>query len=103
MNTKILSNENGIKKRVSKRSYPIKTINDTLTNGFFTVDQKWIVKYWNKAAETLLHVKSKDILGKNLWENFAGIIPLEFYRVYQKAFIQELALPRFGGQRWGDA
>ena len=89
MNAKLHSNENGVIKKVSKQRYPNMAVNETLTNGFFTVDQKWIVKYWNKAAEKLLNVEAKDILGKNFWEEFAGIIPLEFYNVYQKAFLQD--------------
>lgn len=100
MNTKLHSNENGVKTKVSKKPYPNETIIETLTNGFFTVDQKWIVKYWNKAAEKLLKVEAKNILGKNFWEEFAGIIPLEFYSVYQKAFLQEK--PLHFEEYWGE-
>ena len=67
-------------------SYPVMPITETVTNGFFTVDRQWIVLQWNRAAENILNVKAKDIIGKNLWENFAGIIPLKFYTVYHKAF-----------------
>lgn len=100
MNVILHSTENGVEKKVSTNRYPDKSINETLTNGFFTVDQKWTVKYWNKAAEILLKVKAKDIVGKNFWEEFAGIIPLEFYSVYQKAFIQDL--PLHFEEYWGE-
>jgi hypothetical protein len=53
-------------------------ISETLTNGFFTVDQKWTIKYWNKAAENISGVLAKDIVGMNLWEKFSDIIPAEF-------------------------
>lgn len=53
------------------------------------VDGQWTVRHWNKEAETLLGVKRKDIVGKNLWEEFSGIIPLKFNTVYQKAFLQD--------------
>jgi PAS domain S-box-containing protein len=76
-----------IAKRGSINKYPMQPITETLTNGFFTVDQKWTVKYWNDAAEKILGVLSKDIVGKNLWEKFADVIPIEFYTVYQKAFL----------------
>lgn len=59
------------------------------TAGLFTVDKKWTVTGWNEAAEKLLAVQSKDIIGKNLWAKFAGAIPLKFYKVYHKAFLQE--------------
>ncbi len=60
-----------------------------ITAGLFTVDKKWTVTGWNEAAEKLLDVRSKDIIGKNLWAKFAGAIPLKFYKVYHKAFLQD--------------
>src|SRR5688572_28459837 len=67
--------------------YPTKSITETIVNGFFTVDRKWVVQYWNKAAEKLLRVKTKDIVGKNIWEKFAKVVPLEFYAMHHKAFL----------------
>ena len=64
------------KKLITNKLYAVKPVTETLTNGFFTVDNKWIVKFWNKAAEKLLKVEAKDILGKNLWETFAAAIPV---------------------------
>ena len=64
------------------------------------MDQQWTVKYWNKAAERLLGVAAEDIVGKNLWEEFAGIIPLDFYTVYHKAFLQDI--PVHFEEYWGE-
>lgn len=83
-----------------KRNCPANSITETLTNGFFTVDKQWTVKYWNKAAEKILGVKAEDIRGKNLWDKFAGVLPLEFYAVYQKAFAQRL--PVHFEEYWGE-
>ena len=77
---------NGTKKRHSGNDYAGQSIAEIIVNGFFTVDKKWTVQYWNKAAEKILHVQAADIVGKNLWEAFADLIPLEFYAVYHKAF-----------------
>jgi PAS domain S-box-containing protein len=75
---------------VGKTGYLGKPITEIITNGFFTVDHHWTVKYWNKAAETLLGVPAADIIGKNLWEEFAGALPLDFYEIYHNAFIQDI-------------
>ena len=75
---------------VGKNGYPSKAITETITNGFFTVDQRWTVKYWNKAAELLLGVRAADIVGKNLWDEFAEVLPVDFYAVYHNAFIQDI-------------
>ena len=89
---------NGVKLG-SNNNYQGKAITEIITNGFFTVDRKWTVKYWNKAAEELLGVPAKDIVGKNLWSEFAGIIPLDFYAVYHKAFLQNI--PVHFEEYWG--
>ena len=91
-----LSPRNGVK----KAGYLGKPITEIITNGFFTVDQHWTVKYWNKAAETLLGVSAADIIGKNLWQEFAGALPVDFYAVYHNAFIQDI--PAHFEEYWGE-
>jgi len=94
-----LSKDNGVEKPLAKKEYPSKSITETLTNGFFTVDQKWIVKYWNREAEKLIGVQAKDIVGKNLWEEFVEVIPIEFYAVQHKAFQKDI--PIHFEEYWG--
>ncbi|MGZ5219377.1 MAG: PAS domain-containing sensor histidine kinase [Chitinophagaceae bacterium] len=95
-----LLNISAVKKPGGNNSYKGMPITEIITNGFFTVDRKWTVKYWNKAAEELLGVKSGDIVGKNLWSEFAGILPLDFYLVYHKAFLQDI--PVHFEEYWGE-
>lgn len=90
MTIKLLSTTNGVPKTGNNTGYGGKLITEIITNEFFIVDRKWTVKYWNKAAERLLGVVSGYIVGKNLWEEFAGTIPLDFYAVYHKAFLQDI-------------
>jgi PAS domain S-box-containing protein len=96
MAVKLRSPINGVK----KAGYPGKPITEIITNGFFTVDQRWTVIYWNKAAETLLGVPVADIIGKNLWEEFSGTIPADFYTIYHNAFIQDI--PAHFEEYWGE-
>ncbi|MBC7874182.1 MAG: PAS domain-containing protein [Ferruginibacter sp.] len=95
-----LPSSNGILKNDIARTYSGKPVTETLTNGFFSVNRQWTVKYWNKAAEKLLGVPAADIIGKNLWEHFAGILPLEFYTVYYKAFLEDS--PVHFEEYWGE-
>jgi PAS domain S-box-containing protein len=87
------------KNAAGKNRYLGKPITEIITNGFFTVDHRWTVKYWNKAAETLLGVPAADIVGKNLWEEFAGALPVDFYAVYHNAFIKDI--PAHFEEYWG--
>jgi PAS domain S-box-containing protein len=95
MASKPVSNRNA----VGENRYLGKPITEIITSGFFTVDQRWTVQYWNKAAETLLGVPAADIIGKNLWEEFSGALPTGFYEVYHNAFIQDI--PAHFEEYWG--
>lgn len=96
----LLLSSNDIEKTGKKKGYMGKPITEIINNGFFTVDHHWTVKYWNKAAEKILGVKAKDIVGYNLWEKFAATIPINFYTVYHQAFLQEN--PVHFEEYWGE-
>jgi PAS domain S-box-containing protein len=100
MAVQLLSNTIDTKKTGINKGYPGKSITETIINGFFTVDTKWTVKYWNKAAEKILGVRAEDIVGHNLWEKFAETIPVEFYTVYHKAFLKDI--PIHFEEYWGE-
>ncbi len=100
MASEFLSSKKVIRIPENNNGYSGNPLTETITNGFFTVDQKWTVKYWNKAAENILGVKANDIVGKNLWEKFADIIPVEFYTVYHLAFLQNI--PVHFEEYWGE-
>jgi len=87
-------------KHFDKTNYPVTSIAETLTNGFFTVDNKWTVKYWNKAAEKILRVQATDIVGKNLWQKFENIIPIELFSIDQRAFLKDT--PVHFHEYWGE-
>ena len=89
-----------IHKTIGKSSYTANSISETLTNGFFTVDNKWTVKYWNKAAEKILKVKASEIIGKNLWQKFEAVIPVELFKIDQRAFLKDT--PVHFHEYWGE-
>ncbi|OSZ77615.1 hypothetical protein CAP36_14680 [Chitinophagaceae bacterium IBVUCB2] len=88
------------KRSFKKNTYQGKPVIETLTNGYFIVDENWVVKYWNESAEKLLGITKINILGKNLWKEFAQRIPIEFYAVYNKAFLKDI--PIQFQEYWGE-
>ena len=90
MADKLLSAANGVMQPENINLYTPDSVNEINSNGFFTVDQSWIVKSWNRAAEKLLRVPANDILGKNLWETFAGTLPIHFYTTYHKTLLRDI-------------
>jgi len=90
MTVKLLSKSIGAKQNKNGIGYSGMRIAEIIANGFFKVDRKWTVKYWNKAAEKILGVASKDIVGKNIWDVFAESISREFYTAYHNAFLPDI-------------
>ena len=90
MITQLLTSAVSNDKAGNKNDYNGTLITETIGNGFFIVDRKWTVKYWNRKAEKLLNVKANDIVGKNLWERFSAILPVNFYANYHKAFLKDI-------------
>jgi len=56
------------------------------------VDASWTLHYCNKAGEALLGVTAADICGKNRWEEFAGVLPADFYTTYHNIPIQDIPI-----------
>ena len=90
MATQLLVHPDNVNNGENKNVYPAMSITEIIGNGFFIVDRQWTVKYWNKKAEKLLNTRAKDIIGKNLWEQFSEILPVNFYANYHKAFLQDI-------------
>lgn len=68
------------------------SILESITDGFLTLDRDWVVTYWNKESERMLHVKREDILGKHLYDVFPETKTTSFYKIYSNAMIEGIAL-----------
>jgi PAS domain S-box-containing protein len=90
MDTRII--KKNVQKKFTNNRYQGSPITEDITNGFFTVDQKWTVTQWNKASEKLSGFDAKDILGKNLWKKFPEATALKFYKACHQAFLQDIPI-----------
>lgn len=70
-----------LKKAYEERNEILESIGDA----FFAVDNDWIVTYWNRVAEQVLFKNKEEILGKNLWVEYADAVDSDFYRMYHRA------------------
>ncbi len=69
-----------------KRAYRERnTILESIGDGFFTVDKKWTITYFNQQAENILQRKREEMLGKNLWEIYTDAVETDFYKQYHHA------------------
>jgi PAS domain S-box-containing protein len=61
------------------------TILESIADAFFAVDKNWLVTYWNKEAEKILHTPKEKIVGKNIWEVFSESTDSLSYKKYHEA------------------
>lgn len=52
---------------------------------YFALDRNWRFTYLNREAERLLGQPREQLLGKGIWEEYAGALGTEFHRQYTRA------------------
>ncbi|MFN6489667.1 MAG: PAS domain S-box protein [Nostoc sp. DedQUE03] len=58
-----------------------RNILESIAEAFFSLDENWQFTYVNQAAETLLDRTPGDLIGKNLWSEYPGLIGNELAQV----------------------
>ncbi|MEG4324781.1 ATP-binding protein [Microcoleus sp. herbarium5] len=59
-----------------------RNILESIGEAFFALDENWRFTYVNQFAEKLLARIPGDLIGKNLWEEYPGLIGNEFEPIY---------------------
>ena len=77
--------EQSISKKLDATLKERNTILESIGDAFFAVDQHWIVTYWNKKAEKVLHMPKRKILGHPLWAVFSESVGSLSYHRYHEA------------------
>ncbi|OKH52017.1 hybrid sensor histidine kinase/response regulator [Calothrix sp. HK-06] len=70
----------------------IKNIFESITNGFFALDNNWCFSYLNKQAELLLQRQREDLLGHYIWEAFPDAVNSKFYHQYHSAVVERASV-----------
>jgi rsbT co-antagonist protein RsbR len=58
---------------------------ESMTNAFFALDREWRFTYVNRHAEGMLMRSREELLGQNVWEEFADAVGSTFYHKYHQA------------------
>jgi len=70
---------------IAEANKKIENILESIQDGFYSVDNQWIVTYWNKELERLSGIARENIVGKNLWDILPEKEKEKIYPVYQRA------------------
>ena len=57
---------------------------ESIQDGFYTLDSNWNVRYWNKEAERLSGRKREEMIGKNFWEVYDGVVSEKINSIFHK-------------------
>ncbi|MDZ8055275.1 MAG: PAS domain S-box protein [Aulosira sp. ZfuVER01] len=61
----------------------------SISDGFWVLDREWCCTYINEPQAQLLGMPKDEILGKNIWDLFAGIIDTELYIQLHRAITEQ--------------
>lgn len=58
---------------------------DSIDDAFISLDQNWVVKYWNKKSEEIVNLKREQIIGRNFWDVFPQLLGTIYEKNYKEA------------------
>ncbi|MGZ5181918.1 MAG: hybrid sensor histidine kinase/response regulator [Ramlibacter sp.] len=64
---------------------------ESITEGFFGLDRQWRYVYVNREAERILSLQPGELIGRNLWDSFPGLLGSPFERLYRDAMDRRVA------------
>ena len=62
-----------------------KQVIESITDGFFTLDNNWTITYWNTEIEKISGIKESEIVGKSFLDFFKNIGNLKLYTECSRA------------------
>ena len=78
--------------RVREQEQRTRTILESVTDAFFGLGRDWRFTYVNRQAEALLGRTRDDLLGKNIWEEYAPAKGTDFERGYRRAMVENVTV-----------
>jgi PAS domain S-box-containing protein len=61
---------------------------ESVQDGFFELSRDWHFIYLNQRAARNLHCRPGDLLGKNIWDTFPGVLGTSYERYYHQVMEQ---------------
>ncbi|WP_316784886.1 PAS domain S-box protein [Pedobacter frigiditerrae] len=78
-------------KELLEKNAEIEDILESITDGFYAMNEKWEVTYINKEAERILACKREDLIGRNIWEFFPDVKESAIYAEFERAMQQKVS------------
>lgn len=88
----LLAREQAARTEAETARNRIRNILESITDGFFALDNEWRFTYLNRQAERLLQKTAAELLGKNVWDEFPEAVGSSFYQEYHKAVSKQVSV-----------
>ncbi|AFZ35205.1 PAS/PAC sensor hybrid histidine kinase [Stanieria cyanosphaera PCC 7437] len=85
-----ISGRKQIEKSLRESNRLITTILESMTDAFYALDRNWNFTYVNQEAARKLNKSKDELIGKNIWSEFASLFDTELYSQYHRAFNQQV-------------
>jgi len=80
------------KNSLKEKAVEIENILESITDGFYALNNNWEFTYVNRECERVLNVKREDILGKNVWDLYPEAKKLKFYPLYHQVMNEKVSV-----------
>ena len=70
----------------------ITSILESITDGFFVLDEHFRVRLWNHEAERITRLSSVEMVGQVIWEKLPELVDTETYQSFHKAFKKKMTV-----------
>ncbi len=77
---------------IAEKSAEIINILESITDGFYALNKKWEITYFNKTAEKVLGRKREEVIGKNIWDSFPNSREGKFYSEYERVMTTRVSV-----------
>jgi PAS domain S-box-containing protein len=73
-------------------SEQIDNILESITDGFFVLDQFYRVKLWNREAERITRLSAAEMIGQSIWEKLPELVDTDTWQSFHKAFKKKMTV-----------
>ncbi|WP_445304687.1 PAS domain-containing protein [Microcoleus sp. Pol7_A1] len=80
--TRDITDRKQVEQALRESEEQTRNILESIAEAFFALDENWRFTYVNRSAGALLDCAPGDLIGKNLWEEYPGLIGNELAQVY---------------------